>query len=54
MDAVTYTTEKQTATYQRISEHYGIIQLPYGPMIVNMHDPSMPIMLPENVGEIKE
>ena len=54
METVTFDTEKRTAEYQRISEHYGIIQLPYGPMLVNMHDPSMPIMLPENFAEIKE
>lgn len=54
MGPVTYTHDKTTAEYWRIAEHYGILELPYGPMIVNMHDPSMPIMLRENIQEIRD
>jgi FkbM family methyltransferase len=52
MNAITFTNDPETAQYQLITDDYGLMQLPYGPMLVNIHDPSMPVMLHENVGEI--
>jgi FkbM family methyltransferase len=52
MSIVTYAYDV-AVEYQRITEHYGIMQLPYGPMVVNMNDPAMGL-LRESVGEIKE
>ncbi len=44
----------RTPEYERITDHYGIIQLPYGPMLVNVHDPAVGVTMHESVGEIKE
>ncbi len=52
MSRVTYPIDTKME-YHHITEHYGIIELPYGPMLVNTHDPAMSL-LRESVGEIKE
>lgn len=52
MSSVTYPIQT-ILEYHHITEHYGIIELPYGPMLVNMHDPAMGL-LRESVNEIRE
>jgi FkbM family methyltransferase len=52
MNSIHYTGDPTVYQYQLITDHYGVMQLPYGPMLVNVHGPSMPVMLNENVGEI--
>ncbi len=36
-----------------INEHYRILNLPYGSMLINRHDPCLPINLQENMQEIE-
>lgn len=37
---------------QSINEHYTVIDVPYGKMLINAHDPLLPSNLQENVREI--
>jgi FkbM family methyltransferase len=53
MSTFTYKGDPTVYQYQLLTEHYGLMALPYGPMLVNVHDPSMPVMLNENIGEIE-
>lgn len=39
---------------QAITDHYGVLTLPYGPLIINTHDKLLPTNLQENQQEIKE
>ena len=39
---------------QAITEHYGVISLPYGKLLINRHDKLLPTNLQENLQEIGE
>jgi FkbM family methyltransferase len=50
----TIITDDEVPIRTAITDHYGILDLPYGPMIINLHDTLLPINLTENQREIGE
>lgn len=50
MDPIIATHE---TTCVSLTDHYSIMELPYGKLIINSHDPCLPINVVENIREIQ-